>query len=222
MTFRRLSLTSKRLRDILITKEARHIWKTAIAFVPYLAECPTDLNEPQYVCLLYSSECDMTDCTSRGTKLDWFHRVRFCSACHDVKMKNEWSLRFRRGFDIGIERSTAVMVLKYSNSYDVTRLATNYRLYRGNGMGKGDERHHYIEAVKNAGHEYDALSGEEAIMEYLLLLKEKRNYRVQTGTAMVKWKNKQLLLVRMISLQRRMPALKGIPSTSGSTNHSMH
>ncbi|KIO33097.1 hypothetical protein M407DRAFT_17964 [Tulasnella calospora MUT 4182] len=82
---RRLSLTSKRLRDILMTKEARHIWKIAIAFVPYLAECPTDLNEPQYVCLLYSSDCDMIDCTSRGTKVDWFHRVHFCSACHEVK-----------------------------------------------------------------------------------------------------------------------------------------
>ncbi|KIO33096.1 hypothetical protein M407DRAFT_65753, partial [Tulasnella calospora MUT 4182] len=54
---RRLALTSKRLWDILMTKESKHIWKTALASVPYLPECPTDLNEPQYVCLLFSSEC---------------------------------------------------------------------------------------------------------------------------------------------------------------------
>ncbi|KAG9021772.1 hypothetical protein FS837_006993, partial [Tulasnella sp. UAMH 9824] len=35
---RRLALTSKRLWDILMTKEAKHIWKTAIASVPGLPE----------------------------------------------------------------------------------------------------------------------------------------------------------------------------------------
>ncbi|KIO33104.1 hypothetical protein M407DRAFT_65782 [Tulasnella calospora MUT 4182] len=54
---RRLALTSKRLWDILMTKDAKHIWKTALAAVPDLPECPKDINEPQYVCLLYSSEC---------------------------------------------------------------------------------------------------------------------------------------------------------------------
>ncbi|KIO33094.1 hypothetical protein M407DRAFT_65783, partial [Tulasnella calospora MUT 4182] len=54
---RRLALTSKRLWDILMTKEVRHIWKATLASVPDLPECPSDLNEPQYICLLYSSEC---------------------------------------------------------------------------------------------------------------------------------------------------------------------
>ncbi|KAG8932684.1 hypothetical protein FRC00_014320 [Tulasnella sp. 408] len=52
---RRLALTSKRLWDILMTKEARHIWKTAIASIPNLPECPTDLNEPQYITSYFDS-----------------------------------------------------------------------------------------------------------------------------------------------------------------------
>ncbi|KAG8953392.1 hypothetical protein FRC00_006332, partial [Tulasnella sp. 408] len=45
---RRLALSSKRLWDILMTREVRHIWRTALAAVPDLPECPVDLNEPQY------------------------------------------------------------------------------------------------------------------------------------------------------------------------------
>ncbi|KAG8929354.1 hypothetical protein FRC00_001474 [Tulasnella sp. 408] len=114
---RRLALASKRLWGVLMTKEARHIWKTSLASVPDLPECPTDLNEPQYVFLLYSSEC-------------------------------------------------------------YTILARNYRRSRSRagGLRKNDERHFHVEALKKAGHEYEALSGEEA-WEYLSLLQEKRNYR---------------------------------------------
>lgn len=43
-------------------------------------------------------------------------------------------------------------------------------------MRKTDERHFYVEALKKAGHEYEALSGEEAF-EYRSLMQEKRDYR---------------------------------------------
>lgn len=45
-----------------MTKEAKRIWMAALSSVPGVPECPTDLNEPQYVWLIYSSECDTPVC----------------------------------------------------------------------------------------------------------------------------------------------------------------
>ncbi|KAG9024409.1 hypothetical protein FS837_005382 [Tulasnella sp. UAMH 9824] len=117
---RRLALTSKRLRDILMTKEARHIWKNAIASTPDLPECPTDLNEPQYIMSYFDSR--------------------------------------------------AVMLV--AKSY---RLAPSY----------------YIEAIKKAGREYEALSEEQA-GEYLLRLQEMHDYHLLTGWAMLQWNERQI------------------------------
>ncbi|KIO33106.1 hypothetical protein M407DRAFT_17972 [Tulasnella calospora MUT 4182] len=188
---RRLALTSKRLWDILMTKEARHIWKTSLASVLDLPECPTDLNEPQYVCLLYSSECYTIGCTSRGSKADWFHRVRFCSACHDVKMANHWDFTFNQSVKLGLRFSTLNAIQDYFDSHHVMRLGSNYHQRRTYSMRKNNERHFYIEALKKAGRDYEALSRAESV-DYLSNLKVKREYWLETGTAMVEWKNNQL------------------------------
>ncbi|KIO33095.1 hypothetical protein M407DRAFT_17962 [Tulasnella calospora MUT 4182] len=176
---RRLALTSKRLWDILMTKEVRHIWKTALTSVPDLPECPTDLNEPQYVCLLYSSECYTIGCTSRGTKADWFHRVRFCSTCYQPKMTGEWTLRHSWSrVELGLKDRTLSQIQEYFNSRHAMR---SYSFRRG----------YYVEALKKAGTKYEALSEEEA-EKYLSSLKERREYRIETGRAMREWKNRQL------------------------------
>ncbi|KAG9040631.1 hypothetical protein FS837_000377 [Tulasnella sp. UAMH 9824] len=185
---RRLALTSKRLWAILMTKEAKHIWKAAIASTSGLPKCPTDLTEPQYVCLLYSSECYTTACTSRGTKVDWYHRVRFCSACHAKKMTNESDLSY--GYcSIGrLTRGTINQVMVYFNSYPVMSLANS----RQQGYTrKADEQYYYIEALKKAGRKYEALPREN-VGGYLSRLKKMHDYRVKTGTAMLKWKRSQL------------------------------
>ncbi|KAG9026615.1 hypothetical protein FS837_004562 [Tulasnella sp. UAMH 9824] len=205
---RRLALTSKRLWDILMTKEARHIWKTSLASVPDLPECPTDLNEPQYVCLLYSSECYTIGCTSRGTKADWFHRVRFCTSCYEAKMANEWALRYNeRSLGLDFRSNTLYHIQAYFDSssgksflYVMMLARNNHRSRSSRGyMRKTDERHYHVEALKKAGHEYEALSGEEA-WAYRSLLQEKRDYRKKvrkhalnrTGVAMLTWKCNQL------------------------------
>ncbi|KIO33108.1 hypothetical protein M407DRAFT_17974 [Tulasnella calospora MUT 4182] len=192
---RRLALTSKRLWDILMTKEARHIWKTAIASVPDLPICPTDLNEPQYVCLLYSSECYTIGCTSRGTKADWFHRVRFCASCHAEKMTNDYTLRYREStLNLGLSYRTLCQIKDCFDSQPVMRLANKYR--RSNSRQRGwprvnDEPYYYIDALKKAGHELDTLAQKEA-RDYLSRLGEMRGYRAKTGAAMLKWKYSQL------------------------------
>ncbi|KAG9040896.1 hypothetical protein FS837_012965 [Tulasnella sp. UAMH 9824] len=174
---RRLALTGKRLWDILMTKEVRHIWKTALTSVPNLPECPSDLNEPQYVCLMYSAECYTIGCTSRGTKADWFHRVRFCSTCYESKMAGGWTQSKRQSSlsELGIKESTLSRIQEYFNSRPVMRSYSFPLCY-------------YIEALKKAAGNYEALSNEET-GEYLASLKDTRDYRVQTGCAMKEWKS---------------------------------
>ncbi|KAG8927603.1 hypothetical protein FRC00_002034 [Tulasnella sp. 408] len=56
---------------------------------------------------------------------------------------------------------------------------------------KADEQYYYIEALKRAGREYEALPRERA-NGYLSRLQAMSIYRVKTGTAMLKWKRSQL------------------------------
>ncbi|KAG8969346.1 hypothetical protein FRC05_001085 [Tulasnella sp. 425] len=56
LDLRYLALTNKMFRDALMNKEAKHIWKKALASDVDLPNCPTDLNEPQFVRLMYSSD----------------------------------------------------------------------------------------------------------------------------------------------------------------------
>ncbi|KAG8945213.1 hypothetical protein FRC04_001119 [Tulasnella sp. 424] len=195
---RRLALTSKRLWDILMTKEARQIWKTALDSVPDLPECPTDLNEPQYVCLLYSSECYTIGCTGRGTRADWFFRVRFCTACHDANMVNEWAVQHDSQLGLNINCSTWYEIGPFCESSSVMSMARRYRRggYRG---GRNEDRHVYVDAVKKLVSQYEALPQAEA-EEYLSQLRAKQDYRIEvgkslldeTGKAMLKWKCNQL------------------------------
>ncbi|KAG8927602.1 hypothetical protein FRC00_002033 [Tulasnella sp. 408] len=196
---RRLALTSKRLWDVLMTKEARHIWKTSLASVPDLPECPNDLNEPQYVCLLYSSECYTIGCTSRGTKADWFHRVRFCTPCYEAKMTNEWNLRYNeRNLNLNFRSNTLYHIQEYFDMMTLWRNNRPSRSYRGY-LRKNDERHFHVEALKKAGHEYEALSGEEARDYRRKVRKHALNgfdidddSLIWTGRNMLAWKCDQL------------------------------
>ncbi|KAG8969350.1 hypothetical protein FRC05_001089 [Tulasnella sp. 425] len=181
LDLRHLALTNKRVWDFLMTKEAKHIWKETLSSVKDLPECPTDLNEPQYVCLMYSSECHTLGCQSRGTQVDWFYRVRFCKACFDVKMTNEsgaseasQSVRYRSWFPGLLE------YLDGSEIYDL-----GYYSYSESG------KHFYIDGVNNVVETYKTLlkgsDAEQRIEEYKKQLSDQSRYRASTGAAMLKW-----------------------------------
>ncbi|KAG8932685.1 hypothetical protein FRC00_014321 [Tulasnella sp. 408] len=173
---RSLALSSKRLWDILMTKKARHTWKTALASVPDLPECLTDLNEPQYVCLLYSSEC---------------YAIVGAISC--------WCCRCANSIRLALDpRAARLAVPKKTGSigFGSVQLATRRMMYSANANQRGytlkaDEPYYYIEAVKKAGREYEALDREDA-RGYLCRLKEMHTYRVKTGTAMLNWSHSQL------------------------------
>ncbi|KAG9040630.1 hypothetical protein FS837_000376 [Tulasnella sp. UAMH 9824] len=176
---RRLALTSKRLRDLLMTKKAKHIWKAAIASIPDLPECPTDLSEPQYVFLLYASECYTVPmnkrCTSRGTTTDWFHRVRFCTACYAKKMATDYLSFRKKTRRLGLNTAFLSLIPSWLDS----------------SLGYEHGAVYYIEAIEKAGREYETLSKEQA-EEYLSRLKDMRSYQYTTATDMLRWKDRQI------------------------------
>ncbi|KAG8924481.1 hypothetical protein FRC01_011445, partial [Tulasnella sp. 417] len=119
-------------------------------------------------------------CTSRGTKANWFHRVRFCSTCYGSKMAGGWthSQRQRSLGQLGIEEGTLSQIQDY---FDSQPLMPSY-LFRLS---------YHVEALKKAASEYEALPGEEAA-EFLLTLKRRRDYKIETGRAMMEWKDEQI------------------------------
>ncbi|THH03238.1 hypothetical protein EW145_g6415 [Phellinidium pouzarii] len=69
----RLSRSSKALRDLLMSKASRMIWRAAEKLVG-LPECPMDLSSPQYASFIFDTFC--TDCqwkSIRGQSLGKIH-----------------------------------------------------------------------------------------------------------------------------------------------------
>ncbi|KAG9026114.1 hypothetical protein FS837_004741 [Tulasnella sp. UAMH 9824] len=175
---RRLALTSKRLWDILMTREARHIWKTALASVPDLPECPNDLNEPQYHSLL---DVGMHFKRYQGRLVPSGSLLRNLLQLQvGVKMAGGRTPSQRESSlsQLGIKESTLSQIQEYFSSRLVMRPYYFPLSY-------------YIEALRKAAVDYEALSKEEG-EEYLSSLKDTRDYKVETGRAMNKWKLNQI------------------------------
>ncbi|KAJ3562951.1 hypothetical protein NP233_g9257 [Leucocoprinus birnbaumii] len=52
-----LSRSTRRLRQLLMTRDARFAWKTSLSTVEGLPRCPSDLSEPQYANLAFDQHC---------------------------------------------------------------------------------------------------------------------------------------------------------------------
>ncbi|KAG8982297.1 hypothetical protein FRB90_006889 [Tulasnella sp. 427] len=78
-----LGRSTHRLREILMSKDSKAIWKRSRANVPDLPDCPEDLSEPQYASLMFEVGCQVCD---KGTrKTEYQLRVRLCNACLDTR-----------------------------------------------------------------------------------------------------------------------------------------
>lgn len=179
-----LARTNKRIRSILMTKEAKRIWAAALSSVPNFPECPTDLNEPQYVRFMYSSECDTPGCNARGTQVDWFYRLRFCKGCFDIKMTD----------GIGLDKTFYGVCSKSWFSQIIRHLDSSQRYNFNNPYRPNYERTQrpfYVEDVRDALETYQALrkkpNYEELVELFMKQLSERGSYRTRTGSAMEKW-----------------------------------
>ncbi|KAG9025571.1 hypothetical protein FS837_004890 [Tulasnella sp. UAMH 9824] len=52
-----LARSSRRLREILVSKDAKNIWRTSRTLIEGLPECPEDMNEPEYATLMFEIGC---------------------------------------------------------------------------------------------------------------------------------------------------------------------
>ncbi|KAF8896419.1 hypothetical protein BD779DRAFT_584390 [Infundibulicybe gibba] len=76
----RLARTTHRLRQLLMSRSAVSVWKSAFSRVEGLPHCPSDLTEPQYANLAFEEHCHF--CLAPGVKeVFWACRIRCCKKC---------------------------------------------------------------------------------------------------------------------------------------------
>ncbi|KAG8892951.1 hypothetical protein FRB99_002322 [Tulasnella sp. 403] len=96
---RNLTLTSRRLRSILMTREVIHIWRAARMNVVALPECPDDMSEPQYARLMFGTECySIKDVEERAAAL--------------LKIKEKWTTFKKTRDETGVNMAEWAAVCK--------------------------------------------------------------------------------------------------------------
>ncbi|KAJ6502231.1 hypothetical protein C8R45DRAFT_1070742 [Mycena sanguinolenta] len=82
-----LARTTKDLRNVLMSRSARSIWKSAFLNDPDLPGLPEDLNEPQYANLAFSPHCH--SCFVAGEhNLLWAFQLRLCQRCMEGRFES--------------------------------------------------------------------------------------------------------------------------------------
>lgn len=75
-----VSRTNKALRQILMCKNARSVWRSSFANAQDVPPVPDDLTEPQYARLLFDKSC-MFCLTPNTSTVAWAARIRSCKRC---------------------------------------------------------------------------------------------------------------------------------------------
>ncbi|KAG9042426.1 hypothetical protein FS837_010892 [Tulasnella sp. UAMH 9824] len=180
LDLRHLTLTCKRIRDILMTKGAKRIWAAALSSVPGLPECPTDLSEPQYVRLLLTNDCDAPGCDARAAQVNWFSRARCCQKCFETKMAHKYGLKQIFSDVCNQAWFSQITHLTPHNGF----LGRRHTVYQGC---------YSIERVARAIEAYENLLQEpnhqELAEAYMQQLDEERIYHLSTGSSMQEWHN---------------------------------
>ncbi|KAG9226227.1 hypothetical protein CCMSSC00406_0005138 [Pleurotus cornucopiae] len=76
-----LSRTSRGFREILLLKSNRFLWTTAFRDDPLFPHLPSDMNEPQFACLVFSNHCYYCLKATPDNQLMWAFRTRCCGSC---------------------------------------------------------------------------------------------------------------------------------------------
>ncbi|KAG8951208.1 hypothetical protein FRC04_006690 [Tulasnella sp. 424] len=82
-----LARSTRRLREILMSKGSKSIWKRARANIEGLPDCPEDLSEPQYASLMFEVGCQ--SCHKGTRKTDYQLRIRLCNSCLDTRLMTQ-------------------------------------------------------------------------------------------------------------------------------------
>ncbi|KAL0947639.1 hypothetical protein HGRIS_013727 [Hohenbuehelia grisea] len=79
----RLARATKALRDMLMRRSAKTVWRAACANIDGLPECPSDLSDPQWVNLAFDACCHYCG-QGRATYVIWVYMKRFCKKCLNI------------------------------------------------------------------------------------------------------------------------------------------
>ncbi|KAG8988272.1 hypothetical protein FRB90_002853, partial [Tulasnella sp. 427] len=87
-----LARASHRLREILVSAEAKSIWRTSRSLIEGLPDCPIDLTEPEYAALIFEIGCQGPCCYAKTRKTYYKLRLRMCARCIDARLYSEADL----------------------------------------------------------------------------------------------------------------------------------
>ncbi|KAG8975303.1 hypothetical protein FRC05_005861 [Tulasnella sp. 425] len=82
-----LARSSRRLREILTSKDAKNIWRTSRLLIEGLPDCPSDMSEPQYATLMFEIGCQ--GCYAKTRKTYYKLRLRMCPTCIESRLYSE-------------------------------------------------------------------------------------------------------------------------------------
>ncbi|KZT27384.1 hypothetical protein NEOLEDRAFT_1146580 [Neolentinus lepideus HHB14362 ss-1] len=90
-----LSRTNKALKSMLMLRSSALVWRAALAtaVAEGLPPCPSDLNEPQYIRLMFEWSCTILQFCGGATFYwgQWALRVRCCQTCARERLIERWS-----------------------------------------------------------------------------------------------------------------------------------
>ncbi|KAI9068286.1 hypothetical protein FKP32DRAFT_1642714 [Trametes sanguinea] len=100
-----LARTTKSLRAFLMSRKSIHLWKTARQRVSLsIPDCPSELSEPQYAVLLFTSECTL--CGEPGIiKAAWELLARYCRSCAVRDLLTDTDIHEFMWYNIGYRRT---------------------------------------------------------------------------------------------------------------------
>ncbi|KAF8229552.1 hypothetical protein L208DRAFT_1439173, partial [Tricholoma matsutake] len=89
----RLARTSRVWRRSLMSRSSESIWRLARERLEDMPDCPSDMSEPEYANLMFSTHCHYC-IAPRVHLVIWTTRCRACKACFPTYYKRSMSLRF--------------------------------------------------------------------------------------------------------------------------------
>ncbi|KAI0637398.1 hypothetical protein C8Q77DRAFT_1097365 [Trametes polyzona] len=162
-----LSRTSKRLREILLSRTARHVWIAARSNVmPPLPACPLSISEADYAHILFDKKLCEACGAPRPTYSLFAIPARLCSLCFSANIVTgaesvkRYGLRengvkllyllppIPRGFDVKVRSSVVQTPEQYYYAPDFAAILWRFRGFAAKGEKEGWKQ--YVEKLRKS------------------------------------------------------------------------
>ncbi|KAJ7685461.1 hypothetical protein DFH06DRAFT_1029155 [Mycena polygramma] len=181
----RLARTTKDLRNVLMSRSAISIWKSAFLNDPDLpGKLPDGLNEPQYANLAFSPHCHTCFCSGNHSIL-WAFKLRLCQKCMEGRYEDAYKVCKKLPGSFMMQNITLLrhanagsrFVYSYEEAAEIDQQLA--KLKKGDS-GKMEEfcnnRRKWVEEIQSHASEA-AMAGPKRTDRMLRLLQEARERR---------------------------------------------